>query len=912
MDFLGKWSCEQSSMYVTLDLDSKQLNISGADEGAEQRFNAYGTDEQFILQGPNGKYVVWSGSQYEANLERDGELSYFALEASGNDFRIVDLGIKGAGGTQYYWDNQSEALLRVEKSASPATTTVFTKFVITLGLKDMLSHGFESIRPDLTWVYLVDANLSSMMDFSQVNATNANFAGINLSNVNMSSVNFTNAIVTNAKMTGQGADLSSAILTNADFTGTNMKYATLFGVDFTGANMSQVDMTSTSLSRPDFTDTNLTDVKMSNPTSAGGSIDLMQMKFSVNTNFNGCQMRNTFLKGFDFSKVVFTHADLTGCKMDNTKLDGAEFSYANLTDVSLTGNISMIGTNFSNATLTKANMTGAQMGSIGLRFRISEQAEFDQFKIALENGDVNTVKTIFNENGYPLTDPVSITESPSAPGRVWDVRSGDNVTYTVRLEAVGNSESLAVYQIVVAAVLVNAFMKGTILTSANLFNVRASGVQLYGGAKLDGGAILEGAQFDNANMSDINLKQAQLYGVNLNYTILTGAEFQGAKLEPSATGGAVSLVRASLQGANFSGAALKDAIITDAAVSVNDEVETDLLNGVWLYDTPQTTNLVDELNEGINSFELPTVLLPYLHSGLVTIQIIAGFAANGVTITEHAIVSVLEYGPYWQVTDGNDDYVIFHSCDSSLYQPALGVAHGTDDTQTPAFYMPLYLQNQLQTGSVSEDVSAEFAKNGITLSSSARVEAKQQETDWLLTDISSSYNLWRGLSKMCQLSLTVRPAVPGVLALFSSHSMPLTSRITISSRKPGRWTIDNDSNNPFNPIVNYIKFNMVEQTSDPDINIFGMMMRVVRLSSQNVLEYENIICDVTVLPEESLQPTTICPNSIRYDVNANAGTSYNEWMQAKELPQAPYCIPSADGTYYCPAKPPSGFFKAKE
>jgi uncharacterized protein YjbI with pentapeptide repeats len=630
----------------------------------------------------------------------------------------------------------------------------------------------------------------------------------------------------------------------------------------------------------------------------------MEMKFDTNTIFTGCQMRYTYLQNFDLSNMVFSHADLTGCKLDNAKLDRGEFSYVNLTGASLTGNISMNGTNFSNATLTEANMTGAQMGSIGLRFRVAEQADFDKFQMALTNNDTATVATIFSQNGYPLIGTVVITQSPNAPGRVWEVHAAKE-EYTVRLEAVVSSNSLGVYQTVVAAILANAFMKGTTLTAANLFNVRAGGVQLYGGAKLDGGAILEGAQFDNANLGQINLKQAQLYGVNFNYTTLTGAQFQGAKMTVSSSGGAVSLIHCNLQGANFSDTTLDDAIFTDAAVSVNDENDTSLLNGVWLFDGAQTSSLSTELNNGKNSFSLATVLLPYLRQGVVSAHIIAGFKENGVTISDNAIVTVQDYGPYWQVTDGSESYVIFQSCDQSLYQPALGVADGTDDTQTPVFFMPLYLETQLKSGFLSVDVAKQFAENKITLSASATIEAKQQETDWLLTDPSTSYNLWRGLSKMSELTLTARPAIPGIMAMFASHSRALTTRAIITSAQTGRWAIDNDSNNPFNPVTNYIKFNVVSASENDSFNIFGNMMRVVQLSAKGELQYDNIRCDVTTLPVKALQGTTICPNSALFKLNEAAGTSYNEWMRAKELPQPPYCIPSADGTYYCPQKPPS-------
>lgn len=909
MNFIGKWSFQQENNYLTLDSNSLQLTLSGTSEGSAQKWNAYGTAEQFILQAPNGKYVAFDGSSYKANLGRDDAISYFSLVITqGKNCNVIDLGIKGTGPEQFWWNVNGTSLQRLAKSGNAPSSALFVQNIVTVGMEQFLDFGFSSPQPDLTWVYLAGQDLSSATELIRVNFTQANLAGANLSGVPMTACNFTNAIVTNANMSGFSTDLTNAILTNADFTGTRMNSAQLLEVNFTGANMTNVDMTDASLVKPNFIDANLTGAKMSNASAGGGyggNIDLTNMQFNTKTCFTHCQMRYNDLRNKKLSGMVFNHADLTGCLLQNAVLENVDMSYCNLSGCSITGNVSMVGTNFSNATLTGADMTGAQMGSISLCFRVIGSDSVSQFETALNNNDVPTVKSIFDANKYPLTGNVTIVSSPYAADRQWSVQSSE-ASYTVRKEGADSDTSLAVYKTVVAAILANAFMKDAILTSANLFNVRAPGVQLYGNARLDGNVILEGAQFDNANMGGVNLKQAKLYGVNFDYATLTGAQFQGAELTVAATGGAASLTRANLQGANFSDSKLADAIFTDAAVSVADPNNPKVTWGVWLFDTLGTVGLLKEIQAAVNSVELATELLPYIQQGKVTKQLQAGFRQQGITISDNALVTIQQYGPYWTITEGKTSYVVFQSCDSEQYQPALGVALGTNDTVTPQFFIPLYLESQLKTGPVTPDVIAAFKLNGqITLSNTAVVTVCQEATDWLLTDVTVSYSLWRGLNKMCELALTARTAIPNLLAAFNVNSLPLSSRATLSSNASGGWLLDNDSDNPFNPVINYIKFTLISDTSTGNLSAYGEMMRLVQLSAQGQQEYQNLPCDVTVIGKSALQPSTVCPNSALTDVNIAAGTPFNTWMRAQEMPKAPFCVPSADGTYYCPQKPPS-------
>ena len=112
--------------------------------------------------------------------------------------------------------------------------------------------------------------------------------------------------------------------------------------------------------------------------------------------------------------------------------------------------------------------------------------------------------------------------------------------------------------------------------------------------------------------------------------------------------------------------------------------------------------------------------------------------------------------------------------------------------------------------------------------------------------------------------------------------------------------------NPFNQVINYIRFNLVRNQRDGTLDIYGAALRVRRLVAGGQLEYHNINCNVTQLAEKQLQSTTVCPNSLRAAANRNDNIPFKQWMRARELPKPPFCVPSEDDYFYCPSRDPRG------
>jgi uncharacterized protein YjbI with pentapeptide repeats len=946
MTFIGKWTFTASSgQVVMLDDKTGQLVVGPAGAAAQQRLNAYGTTSMFVLQATGGKYVAWNGTAYVANQARDGAATWFALEDAGSGaWRVTDLGPKGTD-TPYYWNGVTGPLARVAKGGSPPATTAFKQTVVTPGIADILQNGMPGANADLTWAYLGAVDLSPILTVQQADLTGANLAGANLMGVAFSLATISGADLTGAKMTGTvdmtsatmiganltGVDLTDAqmpsvtadraILTDAKLIGVTLTDAKLPGaklirtklsgfsalmsnVDFTGADLTDADFTEASVRTVTLLGTDLTGVSMSNP-KGQTFVDLTDAKVDSGTNFTSAKLQYVDLSGKDLSNCVMTHVDLTGSKLDNVKLIGTELSYAVLDGCSMTGNIAMFGANFSNAQMTAARLPGAQMGSISLVFRIvndtAGKQAYDAFLKALNGGEAKGVTDAFLANGVKLTAPVNVLGSTFAPGRAWTV-SATGATYTVRLETTAGTDSLAVYQPAPAAILTNAYMRDAVLTSANLFNVRASGVQLYGTARLDGQVILEGVQFDSANLSGINLKQARLDGVNFGHATLTAAHFDGAWLTPDARGGQASLANANLQGATFTDAHLGDAILTDAAVSVARTEGSTQVEGVWLFSTRSTETLSAQLSAATKQISLPVAIAPQLVQGPVTDGVRNAFQKQGVTLSTNALAVVQDTGPVWTIADGANTYRVFQACDKANYVPALGVAKSATSL-TVSFTIPLYLERDLRTGPVSDSVRKAFAAGGVTLGTDAKVTAATMNTDWQVVDTNASYDLWLGLNLDCALAISGRASIPAVLDFYANHSLPLSRRSTVTAGGTGRWAIDNDSNNPFNPITNYIKFNLVIETTGAPLDVYGSMLRVQRVGPNGTQIFDNVAVGITKLGQAELQPSTVCPNSNRTKVNIGEKLPFKQWMRARELPKPPWCIPSADGAFYCP---PSG------
>jgi len=550
----------------------------------------------------------------------------------------------------------------------------------------------------------------------------------------------------------QGSDFRHSVLDQANFDGANLS-----GCDFAAASLAGTNVKGATLSGSNFTGCDLTSVIYDGTTvttatqSAPGSFNSARLPFGlINRAWEWLDLRSATVSGIpaplsspasrlqasgaklsgmnhnDFSRMTLQSAVLDNSLMDGLDLSGTDLTGASLIDASLHG------TNLSGVTLVGANLTGAQFGSLARLFTLPAGAES-----ALDAGQVSAVAPYFAQNGITLSP--SATIETLAAGRVWTLDDvGHNITYTIRSETQSDStQVLTVYAPTTAASLVDAYLPNAVLTGANLYGVSANNIQFYGsGARIDGSAILEEAQLNSSNLSNLNLTQARLLGTNLSGAYLFNAKFNGADLTPSANGVAANLSDANLQGADFTDAQLYGATLMNAAVAISTPTSGNPnQGGVYLFSLPYAgdadtlQDYVAELNAAASQFSLnpdgdqPT-LQKYVSAlegnNLALLKIAFIEQQPPVVLSNNAQIQTIQGGSVWQIVDQPTTYTLWTDADEN------------GDTE-------LYVAPSLTR------TRAAFGQNSITLRWQASASVDSAGQQWLIdNDSENPQNFFTG------------------------------------------------------------------------------------------------------------------------------------------------------------------------
>jgi uncharacterized protein YjbI with pentapeptide repeats len=847
-------------------------------------------------------------------------------------------------------------MLRLDRCAHAASS-----FFIASGrpgVDSILSNGFPSPQPDLTWVNLSGTDFtqaSAIIDFTQAILANAdlsntkfdqdtafdncvapfaNFSRALLASCSIGSATCTNANFTSADMRGiqlDRSDFSNATMTsakckdavnlaNAKFVGAKMQFvdftntANILDTDFTNADLTGAIFTGASVTgKMTISGANLTDAALNNPK---GSVKVFPgfIVLDSKTNFTGAYIQYIDFSGYTLNDMIFTGAEMTGCKFKSASMIGIDMAYATLDNADFTGTVLLNGANLSGASLKSADLTNAQLGALSSRFAVaSGTPDYTTFLHGLQSGNTAEVQQVFAANGYTLSGSITITPS-SYSQTAWAVQATapQPQTYTVLQQTISGTPTLVVYTVTTPAVLSNAFMVSVKLTGANMIGVNASGASIYGiaGANPDlKSALLQDAQFSNSNLSNADFSSANLGGVSFDYAILTNGVFQNAQLITSSSGTRASFIGTNLQSTNFDGATINNVAFTNAAVCVANPANASIAAGVWLFNVPQEAQelILPELDAAAKGqFTLDNKALPYLQTpGTVDPVIISAFNAKHVTLTSDAVLSIMGSGLYWQLTDGATQYVIFQSYQASTFAPALGVSTGAAYTTKADFYLPLSLESHLKNGIVDAAVVEAFKTAGHPISPTSQITVAQHPTDWQIINGAPTYavySLWLAVMSNAGLTITVRPAIPNLIAAFNAYSVALTPRATITalSTKNG-WGVSNGAEDPYNPVKNYISFNMIQSASPASFDAYGAGMRIARQKTPGQLEYYNITVGLTKLAQSQLAaPGNVCPNGDFAKTNQTNGLPYPQWLRASAAPRPPHCIPDPNGMFACP------------
>lgn len=958
MAFIGKWTFGQGTNFVHIDPTSGVLSLAPLGTDRSERFNAYGSTDALPLQGANGRYVLWDGTRYVASGAAPADGHRFRLEDDGaGGIRMVDLGAGGTGATHYYWNANGTALDRVAMDAAPPATTSFAQTVITPGIDTILAEGFSSAQPDLIWVDIAGTDFTSatsVIDFTysrldhadlsgaifesgtgfdQCVAPYARFVGAWLVECSFGTVDCRFADFSRARMNGvqaDNADFSDAVLNGAVWRdASNLAHAKFvrakcIGVDFTDtANIVDTDFTGADLTGAVFTGAsvtgkmtlagaNLTDAALNNPN--GVTIYPNNIVVDSNTNFTRAKLQNIDFSNYTLSRMLFTGADMTGCNFHGASLNGAELSYCRLDRAAFTGTVLLNGANLSNAQAKGADFTNAQFGALSSLFVVPKTSpDYALLYDGLTHGNTAAVAQVFAKYGYTLSGTITTNQSRFVD-TMWTVQATapTQQNYAVLQQMIAAAEVLGVYLPTAPAVLSNAFLVNAIFTGANMIGVNASGASIYGiaGSKPNlNSALLQDAQFSNANLSNADFSSASLGGVNFDYAVLTNAVYQNTKISTSGTGTRASFVGANLQNANFDGATIANANFSNAALSVANPASTTRSAGVWLFEVAQDwmSLIVPELDAAASGqFTLVNQALSQLQTpGAVGTGIVAAFAKQGITLTSDAVLSITGSGIYWKVTENTPEYAIYQSYDPSISAAALGVSTGTGYSTSPQFFLPLSVQPYLKNGVVDPRVVAAFAAAGHPISATAKIVIAQYFTDWQIINGAPDYrvySLWLSVIAGAGTRITVRPAIPNLISIFNAASVALSTRATVKTLNTNNgWSLNNESDNPYNPVVNYITFNLIRPTATDPIETYGAVLRIARMNASGALEYYNIPAGITVIAQSQLQaPGNVCPNGDFSTTNVINGLPFAEWLRARVAPRPPRCVPDPNGMASCP------------
>ena len=389
-EFAGKWTYGNTdrTKVIACDRNNNLVLEKGNYSKPEtnQLFNLYGSlTGGCCIQAPNWLYVTYNNGVYTANQERNSEqCSVFLLTDDGSG--QVCLIEKTAGKDYYLVYDGNGKLTRAEKMQTIPPNALLWNNKVTDGLATIRDNRSTLANP-LTGVYLSGEDLREVV-FMGSDISYANFSKATLTETNFNGTTADGAIFDQAlmkKWIANGVTFNNCSFVNIDFTEAslagitfnkcimikvNFREATIQGSKFLGCTMISSNFSKTKLNFADFTACTLTNSDFSEAlgvntiTSFEDAVliacnlkatDFTNIRINANTNFMNAFLDECVFTGKDLTQVVFVRASMKNVKLDKTVLDGVQMAFANLTMASITGSVSMIGANLSNANLSSAH-----------------------------------------------------------------------------------------------------------------------------------------------------------------------------------------------------------------------------------------------------------------------------------------------------------------------------------------------------------------------------------------------------------------------------------------------------------------------------------------------------------------------------------------------------------------------------
>ena len=384
-------------------------------------------------------------------------------------------------------------------------------------------------------------------------------------------------------------DLSNSTIQNSNFTDALLDNANLQNTDFTGSNFTQAQLNSVSIAGANFTNSTFMGVRAQNVVGSesaqlppdwayrsrwlvGPGVDLSWANLSY-VNFEDINLSSANLYGVRFYGAVLTNANLSGARLEKSSLDSSAFNNANLSYADLRF-ARMYSANFGGANLSNTDFSNAYA-----HWSYFGGANFERALLRPFIGDGNT----FSSNNF---NGATIASNLPSIGRI----SGASFQ-NANLEGMDFS-----YQ----------YISGFDFSGANLSNANFYRTFMPGTKFND--ANLENATFTYANMSDVELANAQTFGLKAteivgqvaslpadwrqinNFLAGPGARLPGLRARYTSFRdmqlGSADFTGSDLTGSDFSGSNLSRATLTRSAITGaafnNTNLTNSTLNSTWV------------------------------------------------------------------------------------------------------------------------------------------------------------------------------------------------------------------------------------------------------------------------------------------------------------------------------------------
>ena len=401
---------------------------------------------------------------------------------------------------------------------SLATTDLTGVKLVGADLSDTNLTGKDLSGVDLSGTKLVGA------DLSDTNLRGMDLSGIDLSGTKLQGLDFRGMDLSGTKLTRadlSGANLSGVSLATTDLTGVKLVGADLSGAKLSGADLSGMDLYETNLSGADLSDSNLSGMDLYETNL--DETNLAQKDLS-NSKFYFISLKDTKMDNVDLSFTNIREVDFTKIKnkdLSNSNLFKTGITFSNLKNVDISN------TTISESSLHNSDLSGIDFTKIKDRF--IHRVNFENAK--LEDANFSGMKFIEkNPDGLVKVE----TSSPT------------NIKIFEEIEKLGINEAQALFNysnekltqllwdgnfyatFVIDKKIVNGVLKIYYVSTAQFQNADLTNVD-FSNADLTY-TLLGNTNLSGANLSGADLTRAYLVGSNLNGANLAGADLNGANL----------------------------------------------------------------------------------------------------------------------------------------------------------------------------------------------------------------------------------------------------------------------------------------------------------------------------------------------------------------------------------------------